>query len=109
MIWLQKWCGKRITYHLYTPGTQMTLVLTGVWAFFWRVKNHPKQRTNRFQVYIYIYIFFFFNMVVSLQDQRGWHENPARVDAFPIDAKESKARQLSLQKNMLSIPTGSAF
>ena len=27
----------------------MTLVLIGVWAFFWRVQP-PKQRTNRFQV-----------------------------------------------------------
>ena len=39
--------GGQIIY----PEPKMTLVLIGISAFFWRVQP-PKQRTNRFQVYV---------------------------------------------------------
>ena len=37
----------------FIPGTHMTLVLIGISTFFWRVQP-PKQRTNRFQVFVWI-------------------------------------------------------
>ena len=38
-------------YNIYTPGTQMTTVLIGIWAFFWRVFQPQKiEDVHRFQV-----------------------------------------------------------
>ena len=40
--------------HIYIPGTQMTLVLNGVWAFFGRVQTEKIEDISRFQVCRYI-------------------------------------------------------
>ena len=43
--------NKEYLHNHHLPGTQMTPVLIGVWAFFWRVEA-PKYRTNRFHLLI---------------------------------------------------------